>query len=67
MEKNHTLKEDTDFDLFLERALKRGVIKFLDDQLLAPEDFHVRFDFWALFEGWKDLPVGIKDKLKVHE
>ena len=67
LEKNHTLKEEYDFDLFLERALKRGVIKRLDDQRIEPENFHTRYDFWALFEGWKDIPVEIKDKLNHWE
>lgn len=64
---NKTLKNYNNFDLFLERVWQRGVIKLLDDQRIEPEDFHVRFDFWALFEGWKDLPVEIKDKLNDWE
>ena len=67
LEKNKTLKDFNNFDWFLERAWQRGVVKFLDDRRIAPEDFHVRFDYWALFEGWKDLPVEIKDKLNDWE
>ena len=48
LEKNKTLKDFNNFDWFLERAWQRGVVKFLDDIRIAPEDFHVRFDYWAL-------------------
>jgi len=65
--KNNTLDDDTDFDRFLKRARQRGVIKFLDDRRIVLEDFHIRFESWALFEGWKDLPAEIKDKLNVWE
>jgi Pyruvate/2-oxoacid:ferredoxin oxidoreductase delta subunit len=65
--KNKTLKEYNHFDHFLERAWQRGVVKRIDGQLIAPEDFHVRFEHWALFEGWKDLPAEIKDKLNEWE
>jgi hypothetical protein len=65
--KNRTSEDRYDFDCFLERAWQRGIVKFLDDQTIAQEDFHVRFDYWALFEGWKDLPVDIKDKLNDWE
>lgn len=65
--KSKTLKGFNNFDRVLERAWQRGVVKFLDDRRIAPEDFHVRFDCWALFEGWKDLPIEIKDKLNDWE
>ncbi|MBT3487162.1 MAG: 4Fe-4S binding protein [Desulfobacula sp.] len=67
LKKNRTLKDYNNFDLFLERAFQRGVIKRLDDQCIEPEDFHTRYDFWALFEGWKDLPLEIKDRLNHWE
>lgn len=56
-----------DYDRFLDNAWKRGVIKILDDKKVALEDFHTRFDYWALFEGWKDLPIEIRDKLNNWE
>src|SRR5210317_1485264 len=59
LEQDETLK---DLDPFLKRAWKRGVIQFIDnDKLIAPEDFHTRYEYWALFEGFKDIPVEIKD------
>ncbi|RLC19147.1 MAG: hypothetical protein DRH93_15835 [Deltaproteobacteria bacterium] len=65
--KNNTLKDDNNFDQFLKRAWQRGVIKFLDNGQIIPEDFHIRFEYWALFEGWKDIPSEIKDKLNDWE
>ncbi len=67
LETNQYLKNYNDFNQFLERSLLRGVVKFLDDKRIASEDFHVRFEYWALFEGWKDLPFEIKDKLNNWE
>ncbi len=54
-------------DCFLERAWRRGVVRRLDDGRIAPADFHVRFESWALFEGWQDLPEDIKDRLNRWE
>lgn len=65
--KNKGLKVFNNFDQFLERARKRGVVKILDDRRIALEDFHTRFEYWALFEGWKDIPPEIKDKLNNWE
>ncbi|MBT8358723.1 MAG: 4Fe-4S binding protein [Deltaproteobacteria bacterium] len=67
LRKKKTLKDYSNFDRFLKRAWQRGVVKFLDDRRIAAEDFHIRFDYWALFEGWKDLPIEIKDKLNDWE
>lgn len=67
LKKNKTLNDDNNFDRFLERAWQRGVVKRLDDQWIASEDFHIRFEYWALFEGWKDLPAEIKNKLNDWE
>jgi Pyruvate/2-oxoacid:ferredoxin oxidoreductase delta subunit len=52
---------------FLERAWRRGVVRRLDDGRIAPADFHVRFENWALFEGWQDLPKDIKNRLNQWE
>jgi Pyruvate/2-oxoacid:ferredoxin oxidoreductase delta subunit len=54
-------------DRFLERAWQRGVVRRLEDGRIAPADFHVRFESWALFEGWQDLPDDIKDRLNRWE
>jgi NAD-dependent dihydropyrimidine dehydrogenase PreA subunit len=52
---------------FLERAWRRGVVRRLDDGRIAPANFHVRFESWALFEGWQDLPKAIKNRLNQWE
>ncbi len=65
--KNSISEERYDFDRFLSRAWQRGVVKFLDDRTIAQEDFHVRFEYWALFEGWQDLPAEIKGQLNDWE
>ena len=54
-------------DSFLERAWRRGVIRRLDDGRIVPADFHARFESWALFEGWQDLPEDIKHQLNQWE
>ncbi len=54
-------------DRFLARAWRRGVVRRLDDGRIAPANFHVRFESWALFEGWHDLPEDIKDRLNRWE
>ncbi|MFO7713149.1 4Fe-4S binding protein [Desulfosarcina sp.] len=54
-------------DGFLDRAWRRGVLHRLDDGRIAPADFHTRFESWALFEGWQDLPEKIKGRLNRWE
>lgn len=48
---------------FLDRSYKRGVIDFDSTGNMVPADFHSRFEIWALFEGWQDIPTDIKKKL----
>jgi len=67
LKKKENFQEDINLDQFLKRAWKRGVVKHFDDQRMEPEDFHKRYEYWALFEGWKDLPGEIKDKLNEWE
>ena len=50
-------------DDFLERAWKRGVLHRSDGGGFEPADFHDRFEKWALFEGWQDLPEAMKTQL----
>jgi Pyruvate/2-oxoacid:ferredoxin oxidoreductase delta subunit len=42
-------------------------VKRLADGRLAKERFHVRFESWALFEGWQDLPDEIRSRLNRWE
>jgi ferredoxin len=52
---------------FLDRSCKRGIVRRCDKDRFQPADFHERFDSWALFEGWMDLPDEIKDQLNSWE
>jgi len=52
---------------FLDRSCKRGIVSRCDKDRFQPADFHARFDNWALFEGWMDLPDAIKDQLNSWE
>lgn len=52
---------------FMDRAWRRGVVRRLEDGRITPASFHVRFEIWALFEGWKDLPAEVKDRLNRWE
>jgi NAD-dependent dihydropyrimidine dehydrogenase PreA subunit len=45
------------------RAIKRGVLDRLPDGRLRAADFHARFEIWALFEGWMDVPLTVREAL----
>lgn len=47
-------------NLFLDRAFRRGVVNRLADGRYDLADFHARFEIWAMFEGWKDLPPALR-------
>ncbi len=52
---------------FLERSWKRGIINQRSDGRYEPADLHTRYDVWAMFEGWKDIPEAIRDQLNDGE
>jgi Pyruvate/2-oxoacid:ferredoxin oxidoreductase delta subunit len=52
---------------FLECCYKRGIIDQDDKERFRPANFHERFDSWALFEGWLDLPDEIREQLNTWE
>jgi Pyruvate/2-oxoacid:ferredoxin oxidoreductase delta subunit len=52
---------------FLARCHRRAVINLDDDGMPTPADFHARYEIWALFEGWQNLPREIKDRLNQWE
>jgi len=52
---------------FLTRCHRRGVINLDDNGMYTPSDFHARYEIWALFEGWQNLPREIKDRLNQWE
>jgi Pyruvate/2-oxoacid:ferredoxin oxidoreductase delta subunit len=47
----------------LERAVRRAVLDAGDDGTYAPADFHERLEIWAMFEGWKDVPLAVHRQL----
>ena len=49
------------------RAYRKGIINRRDDHRFEPADFHARFDKWAMFEGWKDIPDEIRNQLNAWE
>jgi Pyruvate/2-oxoacid:ferredoxin oxidoreductase delta subunit len=57
---------DMDSDLTT-GAYRKGVINMREDNRFEPADFHARFNIWALFEGWKDIPDEIRDQLNAWE
>jgi ferredoxin len=58
---------DGSIENFLDRACRRGIINRLPDGRIDLTDFHVRFEIWALFEGWQDIPAEIRRRLNDWE
>ena len=52
---------------FATRAYRKGIINRRDDGRYEPADFHARFDKWAMFEGWQDIPDEIRSQLNDWE
>jgi len=51
----------------LQRALRRAVLRTGDDDTLAPADLHARYEIWALFEDWRDIPPEVRRQLNEWE
>lgn len=49
------------------RLFQRGVFFKQPNGSVTPADFHKRYDIWALFEGFKDVPEQIRAKLNQWE
>jgi Pyruvate/2-oxoacid:ferredoxin oxidoreductase delta subunit len=47
----------------LERAVRRAVLDVDGAGAYRPADFHERLEIWAMFEGWKDVPLAVHRKL----
>ena len=65
--KTHKAEPRTKVASFLERAYKRGVINRRKDGRYEPADLHTRYDVWAMFEGWKDIPEPVHEQLNAIE
>ena len=48
---------------FIQRMLQRGVLERDAHGTLCITPFYVRFEIWALFEGWKDIPSEVRSKV----
>jgi len=51
----------------LRRALRRAVLTKDDQGRLLPADLHARYELWALFEDWKDIPPEVRRQLNEWE
>lgn len=54
-------------DADIERAHHRGIVDRAADGTVSMADFHARFEVWAAFEGWKDVPAEIRTVLNAWE
>ena len=46
-----------------ERAVRRAILDLDEAGAYAPADFHERLEIWAMFEGWKDIPLAVHRQL----
>jgi Pyruvate/2-oxoacid:ferredoxin oxidoreductase delta subunit len=54
----------------LSRAERRGIVDLIDGDEgpgVRLADFHARYEVWAIFEGWKDVPREVADRLNEWE
>ncbi len=51
----------------VERAHRRGMVNRSSDGEVKLADFHARFEIWAIFEGWKDVPDELRADLNRWE
>jgi len=56
-----------DVESFLERSYKRGILDRDAQRCYATADFHKRYDIWALFESWQDIPDDVRESLNQWE
>ena len=54
-------------DAAIERAHRRGMVDAPPGGPVALSDFHSRFEIWAVFEGWKDVPAEVRAALNEWE
>jgi len=54
-------------ETFLKRLFKRGVLHRNDGLQYSVADFHSRYDIWALFESWLDIPDDIREAINHWE
>ena len=47
----------------LARAVRRAILDAGESGAHVPADFHERLEIWAMFEGWKDVPLAVHRRL----
>ncbi|MDA3916435.1 MAG: 4Fe-4S binding protein [Deltaproteobacteria bacterium] len=52
---------------FIHRAWRRGVLDKDEKNRYKAADFHTRYDLWAMFEGFKDVPEDVREQLNQCE
>ena len=60
-------KSATEVNTMLDRAFRRGTLNRRADKRYEPADFHARYEIWALFEGWQDIPAKVRERLNKWE
>jgi len=60
-------KTSIEVKAMLERGYKRGTLNRQADNRYEPAEFHARYEIWALFEGWQDIPEEIHRRLNKWE
>ncbi len=50
----------------LDRAVRRAVLD-RDDGIVTPASFHARYEMWAFYEHWADIPQEMRDLLNEWE
>ena len=50
----------------LNRSYRRAVLD-RDGEAWSPASFHARYELWALYEDWRDIPQSVRDELNVWE
>ncbi len=47
----------------LARAVRRAILDCDESGVHTAVDFHARLEIWAMFEGWKDVPLAVHRRL----
>jgi Pyruvate/2-oxoacid:ferredoxin oxidoreductase delta subunit len=51
----------------LDRAYRRAILDRDEAGAYSPADLHTRLELWAMFEGWKDVPLAVHRQLAEWE
>jgi len=62
-----SIKSTAEAKSALERACRRGTLNRRADARYEPADFHARYEIWALFEGWRDVPEEVRRRINDWE